>query len=86
MAVGAVQVLEQRKAEHGKRVAAIEGHDATVRHGGDGVPWDAGDGRHGGGSGACGLSRLARDKTRAHTPAAGVARREAADEDAAAAP
>ncbi len=88
MAVSAVQMLKKRQTEHGKRVAAVEGHDATVRHGGNGVAWYAGDGRHGGGSGACGLSRLVRDKTRERAPAAGVvvARRDAADEEVAAAP
>jgi hypothetical protein len=44
MAMGAVEVLEQRQPEHRERITAVEGHDAAVGHVGHSVPRDARDG------------------------------------------
>ncbi len=46
VAVSTVQVLQQSKPEYGERIAAVECHDATVGHVGDGVARDAGNRRH----------------------------------------
>lgn len=44
--MSAVQVLEKSESEYGERIAAVECHDATVRHVGNRVTWNASNRRY----------------------------------------